>query len=118
MALTNKQKQEALRKRRAAAGLKELRGVWIPVGMEEEIREVIRQARAMYDEIGTDYTKPIPALPDEMLTWSGKADKTLALYQHAVNQIDDYFEYSMESKKDQKRVHQVLVNLTDALKHT
>jgi hypothetical protein len=42
MALTNKQKQEALRKRRAAAGLKELRGVWIPAGMEEEIREVIR----------------------------------------------------------------------------
>jgi conjugal transfer/entry exclusion protein len=55
---------------------------------------------------------------DDLTEKLSKANKTLDLYQNAVNQIDDYFEHSMESKKDQKRVHQVLGNLTDALKHT
>jgi uncharacterized lipoprotein YddW (UPF0748 family) len=42
MALTNKQKQEALRKRRAAAGLKELRGVWVTDAEEIEVKQKIR----------------------------------------------------------------------------
>ena len=42
-------------------------------------------------------------------------NRRLAAFQHAVNQIDDYFEYRMESKKDQKKVHQILGNLTDSL---
>ncbi len=36
-------------------------------------------------------------------------------YQKAVNEIDDYFEYRMESKRDQKQVHFVLANLTSNL---
>jgi hypothetical protein len=55
---------------------------------------------------------------DDLTEKLRKANKNLALYQHAINQLDDYFEYSMESKKDQKRVHHVLGNLTDALKRT
>jgi hypothetical protein len=43
VALTNKQKQEALRKRRIAAGLKELRGVWIPCETERDVREAINR---------------------------------------------------------------------------
>lgn len=42
-------------------------------------------------------------------------NKRLVSYVHAVNQIDDYFEYQMESKKDQKNVHHILGNLTDSL---
>ncbi len=40
----------------------------------------------------------------------------LSLYRDAVNQLDDYFEYTMKSKEDQKKVHQILGNLTDSLK--
>ena len=40
----------------------------------------------------------------------------LELYQQAINKIDDYFEYSMESKKDQKKVQAILAELTKALK--
>jgi hypothetical protein len=43
------------------------------------------------------------------------ANRRLLLFQEAVNKIDDYFEYSMESKKDQKKVFQILGNLTDKL---
>lgn len=45
-----------------------------------------------------------------------QANRRLAAYQKAVNQIDDYFEYAMELKQDQKKVHQILGNLTDAIK--
>lgn len=49
MALTNKQKQEALRKRRADLGQKEMRGVWVtdaeePV-LKVRIREMLEQMR-------------------------------------------------------------------------
>ena len=40
----------------------------------------------------------------------------LSLYRDAINQLDDYFEYAMKSKEDQKKVHQILGNLTDSLK--
>lgn len=39
----------------------------------------------------------------------------LSHYQRAINEIDDYFEYRMESKLDQKYVHYVLANLTSNL---
>lgn len=41
--------------------------------------------------------------------------RQLSAYQKAINQIDDYFEYAMESKRDQKKVHQILGDLTDKL---
>jgi hypothetical protein len=44
-----------------------------------------------------------------------KANSQLFSYQKAINEIDDYFEYAMESKQDQKKVHQILGNLTDKL---
>ena len=43
------------------------------------------------------------------------ANNNLSKYQKAINNIDDYFEYAMDSKTDQKKVHQILGNLTDAL---
>ncbi len=45
-----------------------------------------------------------------------KSNLALSRYKYTVNKIDDYFECSMESKKDQKKVHQLLCNLTDSLK--
>ena len=39
----------------------------------------------------------------------------LSHYQKAINDIDDYFEYRMKSKEDQKYVHFVLANLTSNL---
>jgi len=45
-----------------------------------------------------------------------ESTRCLRAYQKAMNEIDDYFEYSMESKKDQKKVHQILSNLTDTIK--
>ena len=38
------------------------------------------------------------------------------LYQNAINEIDDYFEYRNESKKDRKMVHSILEKLTRKLK--
>jgi hypothetical protein len=38
------------------------------------------------------------------------------LYRKAINQIDDYFEYTSESEKDRKFVYSVLNALTDKLK--
>ncbi len=40
----------------------------------------------------------------------------LTAYRKAINEIDDYFEYARESAKDQKKVYQILGNLTDSLK--
>jgi uncharacterized lipoprotein YddW (UPF0748 family) len=42
MAQTNKQKQAALRARRAEAGLKELRGIWVTDTEEIEVKQKIR----------------------------------------------------------------------------
>lgn len=42
-------------------------------------------------------------------------NRRVAVYANAVNQIDEYFDSKMESKKDQKKVHQILGNLTDSL---
>lgn len=44
--------------------------------------------------------------------------KRLAFYILAVNQIDDYFEYRMESKKDQEAVREILAELTKNIKST
>ena len=43
MALTNKQKQKALRKRRADAGQKELRGIWVTPEEERILKPQIRE---------------------------------------------------------------------------
>ena len=42
VALTNKEKQQALRKRRAEAGLKELRGIWVTEEEEKHLKPKIR----------------------------------------------------------------------------
>lgn len=42
MALTNKQKQEALRKRRADLGQKEMRGIWVTDEEEKTLKPKIR----------------------------------------------------------------------------
>jgi len=52
---------------------------------------------------------------EELQVTLRSANTCLMAYQHAVNILDDYFEYSMESKQDQKKVHQILGNLTDSL---
>ena len=52
---------------------------------------------------------------DELSESLRVANSRLSKYQKAINQIDDYFEYAMDSKTDQKKVHQILGNLTDAL---
>jgi hypothetical protein len=44
-----------------------------------------------------------------------KANSQLWSYKEAINEIDDYFEYAMEPKQDQKKIHQILGNLTDKL---
>ncbi len=41
MALNNKQKQAAFRARRAEAGLKEMRGVWVADAEEIEVKKKI-----------------------------------------------------------------------------
>ena len=45
-----------------------------------------------------------------------KEEEYLSAYRSFINEIDDYFEYSNESLKDRKKVHQLLGNLTDKLK--
>lgn len=52
---------------------------------------------------------------DELLESYKKSDGYVWTYRKFVNAIDDYFEYRCESKKDQKKVHQLLQNLTEAL---
>ena len=47
--LSNKQKQAALRKRRAAQGLKELRGVYVPALLEKQIKKVINEMVNNYE---------------------------------------------------------------------
>ncbi len=43
MALTNKEKQQALRKRRADAGQKEMRGIWVTEEEERIVKPQIRE---------------------------------------------------------------------------
>ncbi len=43
-------------------------------------------------------------------------EKRCALYQTAINKIDDYFEYGYKSKEDQSVVYGVLGTLTAQLK--
>jgi hypothetical protein len=43
------------------------------------------------------------------------SNRRLACYQKAINKIDDYFEYNMDSNIDQRKVFQILGNLTDNL---
>lgn len=50
-----------------------------------------------------------------------KIDETLAAYQHAINAIDDYFEYDgfmhkKTFKQSQKHVHDILDALTSKLR--
>lgn len=52
---------------------------------------------------------------DELKEVTMATNRRVLAYQDAINQIDDYFEYAMESKRDQKKVHQILGNLTDKL---
>ena len=42
--------------------------------------------------------------------------KRLELYSKAINQIDDYFEYRNESRKDREVVYKILDKLTLSLK--
>ena len=39
----------------------------------------------------------------------------LDIYQRAINEIGDYFEYMNESQKDRKAVHSILKRLTEKL---
>jgi len=51
MPLSNKEKQQALRKRRADAGLKEMRGVWVTDEEEKKLKPQIKQTlKKMRDE--------------------------------------------------------------------
>lgn len=43
MPLTNKEKQQALRKRRAEEGLKEMRGLWVSEEEEKIVKPEIRK---------------------------------------------------------------------------
>ena len=46
LALTNKQKQAALRKRRADLGQKEMRGIYVTDSEEIEIKKMVRDSLA------------------------------------------------------------------------
>lgn len=39
----------------------------------------------------------------------------LDIYKHAINAVDDYFEYQNESNKDKVRVHNIMVELINKL---
>ena len=49
---------------------------------------------------------------DELQAEIEKLKKQREAYQHALNKIDDFFEYANESKKDREFIHGVLDNLT------
>jgi len=44
-----------------------------------------------------------------------RQDELIAAYQKTINRIDDYFEYTNESKSDRKEVHAILARLTEFL---
>ena len=49
------------------------------------------------------------------MSMHNKTMTKLECYQKAINRIDDYFEYSNESKLDRERVHKILADLTTNL---
>jgi len=49
MALTNQEKQAAFRKRNAAAGKKELRGIWVTDEEEKLLKEKIKDFLKIHD---------------------------------------------------------------------
>lgn len=53
---------------------------------------------------------------EELKVFAARKQRVLNLYQQAIDVIDDYFEYRCESKKDQRKIHQILENLTEELK--
>jgi len=44
-----------------------------------------------------------------------RQDELIAAYQKTINRIDDYFEYTNESKSDREEVHTILARLTKFL---
>lgn len=52
---------------------------------------------------------------DELYSQVRKNTSLLMVYRNCINNIDDYFEYTNESQKDRKKVHQLLQNLTEKL---
>ena len=60
------------------------------------------------------FEKQIDKIAILLETMTGEIDrlkKHREAYAKAVNQIDDYFEYSNESVSDRKRVYEILDNL-------
>lgn len=55
----------------------------------------------------------IPSVLRECAEIVENKDKILSAYGSAINKIDDYFEYTCESKQDQEFVHKILDNLTE-----
>ena len=53
---------------------------------------------------------------EELNKSAQRIQRCLTIYQNAINKIDDYFEYSSESKVDQKKVYQIIGNMSDDLK--
>lgn len=52
---------------------------------------------------------------EELELQTRKEERYRWAYRNFVNNIDDYFEYTNESQKDRKKVHQLLQNLTEQL---
>ncbi len=44
-----------------------------------------------------------------------RQEELIAAYQKTINRIDDYFEYTNESKSDREKVHEILDRLTKFL---
>lgn len=59
------------------------------------------------DETGNNYLMAMAHKIEEL----EKSSKRLVCYQKAINSLDDYFEYSCESKKDRTKVYMVLEKL-------
>lgn len=71
----------------------------------------------MVDDVETYSCNKYQRCPtyEELLVSNRNSDRYTWAYRNFVNNIDDYFEYSCESKRDQKKVHQLLQNLTETL---
>lgn len=52
---------------------------------------------------------------DQLLKENRMNERYTWAYRNFVNEVDDYFEYRCESKKDQQKVYQLLQNLTERL---
>lgn len=87
----------------------------IQMALEEEFRlnipeDSVSDWASIYDIVDT-----IASLLNPKSVQLSPVDE-LALYREAINKIDDYFEYSMESKRDQHKVRSILAELTEGLK--